>query len=185
MNRAVFLDRDGVINRAIIKNGVSHAPVSLSEFELHQGVGEAITALCGAGFRIIVTTNQPDVGKGVVDKGVVDAIHSLISEKFQIDEIKVCFHVDDDDCSCRKPKPGMLLDAAAQWDLDLSRSFMVGDRWRDIEAGKSAGCQSILIQNDYAGLRSVEPDAIVASLPEASELILSKLNHLEGGRCRT
>ena len=140
--------------------------------------------MSNAGFKIIVTTNQPDVAKGDLGQAVVESIHSLISTEFQIDDVKVCFHVDEDNCSCRKPKPGMLLDAADQWNLDLSKSFMIGDRWRDIEAGKSAGCQSILIENDYADLRSVKPDATVKSLSEASEFILTNLNTREGARCR-
>jgi D-glycero-D-manno-heptose 1,7-bisphosphate phosphatase len=184
MNRAIFLDRDGVINRVVVTNGLPHAPLSMSEFELHQGVGEAISAMSNAGFKIIVTTNQPDVAKGDLEQAVVESIHSLISTEFQIDDVKVCFHVDENNCSCRKPKPGMLLDAADQWDLDLSKSFMIGDRWRDIEAGKSAGCRSILIENDYADLRSVKPDATVKSLSEASEFILTNLNTREGARCR-
>jgi len=173
MKRAVFLDRDGVINRVVIKNGRPHPPASLESFELLPGVPEAIRSLRGAGFKVIVVTNQPDVATGVQRLDVVREIHAHMRDCLLLDDIKMCCHVDRDQCLCRKPKPGMLLEAAKEWDLDLQRSYMVGDRWRDIEAGRAARCKTILVGGGYAEPSVKNPDALVASLWEAAQLILT------------
>ena len=169
--RAAFLDRDGVINRAIVREGKPHPPSSLDEIEWLPGVGDAITALRSLGFRVIVVTNQPDVGRGVQARETVEAIHAELRRRYPIDDVKVCYHVEEDGCGCRKPKTGMLLDAAKQWGVDVSRSVMIGDRWRDIEAGRAAGCKTILIAAAYDERKPVQPDAVVRSLAEASILI--------------
>lgn len=173
MTAAVFLDRDGVINRNAVRDDRPVAPTTLDAFEFLPGVEDAVAALRVAGFRIVVATNQPDVGKGVVDKTVVEAMHDRLRSRLAVDAIKVCYHVDDDGCDCRKPKPGMLLEAAREWRLDLGRSYMVGDRWRDVEAGRNAGCRTIFIDHHYAERRPAAPDFTVASLAEAASLILS------------
>ena len=172
MNRAVFLDRDGVINQAVIRDGRPYPPPSLEAMTLLPGVGEATQALHQAGFRLIVVTNQPDVATGIQTQAVVEAMHDRLRQTLPIDDIRVCYHTDKDNCSCRKPKPGMLLQAATEWLIDLGQSFMVGDRWRDIEAGRAAGCKTILIRNTYQE-RQAEPDVVVHSLLEASSWILS------------
>ena len=173
MNRAVFLDRDGVINRAVVRMGRPYPPASVAELEFLPRVAEAIERLRGAGFRLIVVTNQPDVATGVQRREIVEAMHERIRREFLIDDIVVCYHSDQDNCACRKPKPGMLLQAAAEWSLDLDQSFMVGDRWRDIGAGQAAGCKTILIRYEYDERQADRPDALVNSLFEASDLILS------------
>ena len=174
-NRAVFLDRDGVINRVTVRDGRPHPPSSLDELEILPQVSEAIEEIRKAGFLIIVVTNQPDVATGVQQQAVVEAIHHQIQETCRIDEIKVCYHVDADMCSCRKPKPGMILTAGAEWSLDLENSFMVGDRWQDVEAGQAAGCQTIFIDAGYDERKPGSPDASVISLLEASQFILSSM----------
>jgi D-glycero-D-manno-heptose 1,7-bisphosphate phosphatase len=171
--KAVFLDRDGVINRAVVRDGKPYPPDSLVEFDLLPGVVEAINSLNRAGWLIIVVTNQPDVRTGKQEKKVVEAMHAEIRKKTKVDDIFACFHVDEDRCLCRKPKPGMILDAAPKWSVNIEKSYMVGDRWRDIEAGKRAGCKSILVRSDYKEKKAEDPEAIVESLLEASELILS------------
>ena len=133
---------------------------------------EAVRSLHNAGFRVIVATNQPDVGAGRQTRAGVEAIHAHLREALPVDDIKVCYHTDSDGCDCRKPKPGMLLDAAEQWGIDLASSVMVGDRWRDVEAGKAAGCRTILIESTYDERRAEGFDAAVPSLLEASRLIL-------------
>lgn len=173
MVRAVFLDRDGVINRAVVREGRPHAPVSVADVAYIPGVPEAIESFRRAGFRVIVVTNQPDVATGAVQREVVEAIHADMRRLFPIDDIRVCYHVDRDGCRCRKPKPGMLLDAAAEWSIDLRRSYMIGDRWRDIGAGRAAGCKTILIRANYREGCIETPDAVVDSLLEASAVILS------------
>jgi D-glycero-D-manno-heptose 1,7-bisphosphate phosphatase len=173
VNRAVFLDRDGVMNEVVLRNGRPYPPPSLDELVIPAGTGEAIAALRDAGFRLIVATNQPDVATGVQRREVVEAIHDRLCELFPLDAVKVCYHVDRDQCSCRKPKPGMLLEAAKEWSVDLARSFMIGDRWRDIEAGRNAGCKTILVGSGYGEACSARPNAVAASLWAASQLILS------------
>lgn len=180
---AVFLDRDGVINEVSLSRGQPYAPRTLAEFQFLPDVGAAIRALRKAGFRIIVVTNQPDVGRGVQTREVIEAMHERLRRSLPIDAVKVCYHVDEDRCACRKPKPGMLLEAAAEWSLKLERSFMIGDRWRDIEAGKAAGCKTVLIQRHYSERQAEDPDAQVGSLLEASRYILSSKLSLGAGTC--
>jgi len=173
VNPGVFLDRDGVIYRAVIRDGRPYPPGSQDEAELLPGVEEAIRALRQRGYRVIVVTNQPDVRRGLQQREVVEAMHQHLRRGLPIDDVKVCYHIDEDHCACRKPKAGMLLEAAREWSVDLRRSYMVGDRWRDIEAGRAAGCRTILIKNQYRERQAESPDAIVGSLMEASALILS------------
>jgi len=172
MKRAVFLDRDGVLNRSVVRAGRPYAPSSLDEFELLPGVLEALTDLRTAGFVLVVVTNQPDLATGRIRPEVAEAIHQKLRALLPIDDIKVCGHVDGDDCSCRKPRPGMLLEAARDWSIDLCRSFIVGDRWRDVSAGKAAGCKTIFVDYGYAEELADRPDFVVTSLPEAVKIIL-------------
>ena len=170
--RAVFLDRDGVLNRAIVKAGLPLGPSTLEEFEILPGSAEAVLALKEAGFKALVVTNQPDVARGLVTRAQVEAMHGLLLEKVAVDEIRVCFHTDEDGCDCRKPKPGMLLDAAREWGIGLSDSFMIGDRWRDVDAGNAAGCRTIFIDRGYDEPLRTRPDHVVSSLTEALGFIL-------------
>jgi D-glycero-D-manno-heptose 1,7-bisphosphate phosphatase len=172
MSRAVFLDRDGVINRAVVRDGRPYPPASVEELELLPGVPEAIETLRRAGFLVIVATNQPDVATGVQRRDVVEAMHERLRRDLAVDDIETCYHVDEDACACRKPKPGMLLAAAERWSIDLTQSFMVGDRWRDIGAGRTAGCATILVECGYDERKADTPDAVVSSLVEAAEFIL-------------
>lgn len=172
LRRAVFLDRDGVINRALVRGGKPYPPSTLAELEILPDVRDALTALRQAGFVLIVVTNQPDVARGTQTRAAVDAMHARLVETLPIDEFRVCDH-DGDACACRKPKPGMLLDAARQRGIALDRSYLVGDRWRDVEAGQRAGCSTVFIDRGYDERRPQQPDAIVASLQEAADWILT------------
>lgn len=171
MNRAVFLDRDGVINRAFLRDGKPHPPTHLSELEILPDVPEALNRLKVLGFRLLVITNQPDVARGTQSRQEVEAMNQLLQEKLPLDEIRVCYHDDHNHCACRKPEPGMLLEAARDLNLDLASSFMVGDRWRDMEAGKRAGCITIFIDRGYSESLRVDCNVKVKSLAEASEWI--------------
>ena len=173
MRRAVFLDRDGVIDRAIVRDGSPHPPTSLSELEILPGVPEALEKLRAAGFCLIVVTNQPDVARQAQTQDAVEAMHAALQAQLPIDEFRVCYHDDADGCDCRKPQPGLLLGAARDMDVDLSSSFMVGDRWRDVEAGRRAGCTAILIDYHYAEPLQSEPHLRVSSLAEAADWILA------------
>ncbi|MEP6835795.1 MAG: HAD family hydrolase [Gemmatimonas sp.] len=173
MRRAVFLDRDGVINRAFVRGGKPYPPDSVDTLEILDGVKDALTRLHNAGYQLLVVTNQPDVARGTQRLDVIEAMHERLRLELPLDEILACYH-DGDDCECRKPKPGALLAAAERLQLDLTGSFMVGDRWRDIEAGQRAGCQSVFIDYGYKEQQPVAPFARVASLTDAANWILSK-----------
>jgi D-glycero-D-manno-heptose 1,7-bisphosphate phosphatase len=174
-NKAVFLDRDGVINRPIIVDGKPYPPHKIAEFEILPGVDQACSNLKNAGYLLVVVTNQPDVGRGILKKEVVEAIHETMMRQLPVDRVEVCYHAGTEfgeKCECRKPQPGMLINAATALDVDLSRSFMVGDRWRDINCGKRAGCRTIFIDWGYNEPLREQPDFRVANLSEAVEWIL-------------
>lgn len=171
--RAVFLDRDGVINRSIMRAGKPTPPRAEAEFELLPGVPAAIAALRAAGWFTAIVTNQPDIATGKTTAAFVDWVHARIQALAPVDAILVCACVDGPDCPCYKPKPGMLLDAAAAHGLDLARSAMVGDRWRDVGAGRAAGCQTYFIDYGYGEAMPVAPDHVVADLAAAARLILA------------
>ena len=149
MNKAVFLDRDGVINEVLLRDGRYASPRSKNDFTFIDGIGMFVADLKEKGYLVIVATNQPDLARELLPKHDLDAMHQSLSEKFAVDDIYVCPHVQKDDCSCRKPRPGMLLEAAVKWRVDMSRSFMVGDMERDIEAGRQAGCRTVLVRREY------------------------------------
>lgn len=167
----VFLDRDGVLNRTIVRDGVTHPPGTLAEFELLPGVMEACARLAAAGWVLVVVTNQPDVARGAQTRENIDEIHSHLRTVLPLTDIRACFHDGPDGCDCRKPKPGMVLAAAQQWRLDLSRSYLVGDRWSDIVAGQTAGVTSLLVETPYSGRTRCTPDAVVPDLPAAADWI--------------
>ena len=165
---AVFLDRDGVLNESFTgPDGVPRLPPGLDEFVLVPGAHDGCQELRSLGFLLIVATNQPDVARGTQRREVVEAIHRHLREAVDVDDVRVCYHDDADRCDCRKPKPGLLLTAARDWGVDLTSSFMIGDRWRDVEAGHRAGCATVLIEGGQAAPMSVEPTVRVHSLDGA------------------
>ncbi len=170
--RAVFLDRDGVLNRANVRDGRPFPPSSVSDVVVLPGVGDACRRLADAGWLLFVVTNQPDIARGITTRAGVDAINEAVVAGLPITEIIVCPHDDDDACRCRKPLPGMLIDTAARWDVDLQASLMVGDRWRDIEAGRAAGVGTILIEYGYAEAKPSGADYVVTSFAEAAAVVL-------------
>lgn len=172
MKRAIFLDRDGVLNRAMVKNGKPYPPAALDELEILPGVPEALAALRMAGYLLIVVTNQPDVARGKTPMALVDAMNNALKSQLPLDAIYTCFHDDAEHCDCRKPKPGLLLQAARDFGIDLAASFMVGDRWRDVTAGARAGCKTFFVDYSYDETRPDVPTYIVHSLAEAAARIL-------------
>ncbi len=155
-NRAVFLDRDGVLNRAIVRDGRPYPPQTLEAFEILPGVAEAARRLYAAGFLLIGATNQPDVARGTQRREVVEAMNARLRSEMPLDEILVCYE-DGDDCPRRKPNPGLLLEAAETHRIDLPASFMVGDRWRDVEAGRRAGCRTVFLDRGYSDAGPIPP----------------------------
>ena len=168
---AVFLDRDGVINRATVRGDTPHPPQTLAEVEILPGVAEALEKLAKLGLPLIVVTNQPDVARGTQTKDVVESINRFLSDRLPLTAAYVCYHDNKDECDCRKPKPGMLTRAAAEHQIDLRKSFMVGDRWGDIVAGAAAGCRTFLINLPYSRCERCSPDHQVADLWEAAGII--------------
>ena len=173
--RIVFLDRDGVINRALESEGKPYPPRSLGEFEIFPEAPAACAKLKSAGFVLVIATNQPDVGRGTMDKSVVEKIHAHMMAQLPIDRVEVCYHAGQGQshCDCRKPKPGMLLRAAQDLNADLSQYWMVGDRWRDVDCGHAAGCKTIFIDRGYAEELKQKPDFRAKNLLDAAEIILS------------
>jgi len=174
VRRAVFLDRDGVINRSLIRDGKPYAPLTLADVEIVPGVPDALQQLRDAGFLLIVVTNQPDVIRRQGSRRQIDAIHAHMRQTLPIDDIRVCYHDDPAGCACRKPSPGMLYAAAIEHEIQFAGSYLVGDRWRDIAAGQRAGCTTILVDGGHDETTTVEPDARMQDLPEAASWILSR-----------
>jgi D-glycero-D-manno-heptose 1,7-bisphosphate phosphatase len=174
MHRAVFLDRDGVINKAHMVDGKPYPPRNLDELELIPGVDQAILQLRDRGYFCIVVTNQPDVARGRTSKETVESINQFLIQHLAIHEIISCYHDDHENCGCRKPKPGSLLKAALKYNINLNKSFMVGDRWRDIEAGQNAGCKTFFIDYQYNEKQPQNPTYKVKSLTDAINIILNE-----------
>ncbi len=172
LRRAVFLDRDGVLNDAMVRDCKPYSPASLAETRILPGVPEACAALRRAGFLLIVATNQPDLERGKTNRETVDAINTHLQATLGLDAVMVCPHDDPSACDCRKPKPGMLREAATRFGIDLARSWMVGDRWRDVEAGRAAGCRTVFIDCGYDDEAREHADVVAMSLAEAVKNIL-------------
>jgi D-glycero-D-manno-heptose 1,7-bisphosphate phosphatase len=173
VRRAVFLDRDGVLNAPVIREGKPFPPDSLAALRILPSVKESLSRLRAAGYLTIVVTNQPDVATGKQRIEVVEAMHDRLRRELPLDGVAVCYHTDEQKCDCRKPKAGMLLRAANDHDIDLPRSFLVGDRWRDVAAGQAVGCSCFFVDHGYDERRPEQPYVVVESLREAVALILS------------
>jgi D-glycero-D-manno-heptose 1,7-bisphosphate phosphatase len=164
---AVFLDRDGVLNRPVLRDGLPHPPDSVKDLAVYPDAAPSLRRLSEAGYILVVVTNQPDVARGLQRAEVVHQINRELCEQVEVTAVYVCFHDDADRCRCRKPAPGLLLDAAEDLGLDLSRSFMVGDRWRDVEAGQRAGCRTVYIDRRYSERSPQNADLVTTSLADA------------------
>jgi D-glycero-D-manno-heptose 1,7-bisphosphate phosphatase len=172
MNKAIFLDRDGVINQANLVDGIPCPPKDFSKLILLPKVAEALHMLKDAGYLLIIITNQPDVVRGKMKIETVETINQFLKDSLPINDIFTCYHDDLENCNCRKPKPGNLLKAAAEYNINILSSFMIGDRWRDIEAGESAGCKTFFIDYSYQEKQPEYYDYKVKSLYEAAKIIL-------------
>lgn len=176
MRPAVFLDRDGVLNRAIVRDGVPHPPHSIEEIEILPEATESLAKLSEAGLPLIVVTNQPDVARGTQTREGVEQINNWLRQRLPLTDILTCYHDGPDNCACRKPKPGLIIQASEAYNIDLSGSFMIGDRWSDIAAGQAAGCRTMLIEMAYSNAEKCSPDYRVRDLSEAAEIILRSLS---------
>jgi D-glycero-D-manno-heptose 1,7-bisphosphate phosphatase len=175
MARAVFLDRDGVLVIPQFRDGRSYAPARLEDYEFYPEAAPALTRLKDAGYLLVVVTNQPDVGKGIIARAVVDEMHYRLRAAMPVNAIKSCFHTSAENCGCRKPNPGMLVEAARELGLDLAESYMVGDRASDVEAGRAAGCRTVFIDLNYdSEVKPLTQDYTVGNLTEATDIILGR-----------
>jgi D-glycero-D-manno-heptose 1,7-bisphosphate phosphatase len=185
-NRCVFLDRDGVLNQPVVRDGLPFPPANADEFVLYPDVGEGCARLKEAGFLLIVVTNQPDVGRGTQSREAVEAMHHALRDALpSLDGIEVCFHAGSrrgEPCDCRKPKPGMLLRAAARHGIDLKRSFLIGDRWRDVDCAHAAGCRAVFIDHGYRETLREKPEFTVANFREAVTAVLNAATNSAAAR---
>jgi D-glycero-D-manno-heptose 1,7-bisphosphate phosphatase len=173
--RAVFLDRDGTLNEPIVRDGKPYPPASTAGLEISPGAGIALGRLKAAGFLLIVVTNQPDIARGALSREAVEEVNAAVCAALPIDDVFVCWHDDKDQCDCRKPKPGLILRASAKHGIGLDRSFLIGDRWRDIDAGAAAGCRTILLDRRYQEREPDHaPDFRAATLGAAADWILGQ-----------
>jgi D-glycero-D-manno-heptose 1,7-bisphosphate phosphatase len=174
--RAVFLDRDGVLNRPVLRNGQPHPPSRVEDFELYDDVADGCARLKAAEFLLVVITNQPDVGRGTQSREAVEAMHMKMQSTLpSLDRIEVCYHAGErygEPCDCRKPRPGMILHVAAELKIDLAASYVIGDRWRDIDCARAAGCRAIFIERGYKESLRETPDFTVANFNDAVSALL-------------
>jgi D-glycero-D-manno-heptose 1,7-bisphosphate phosphatase len=173
--RGVFLDRDGVLNEPIIRNGRPFPPASVQETVLTLNADICLRRLKSLGFLLVVVSNQPDVRRGTTGRDRVEEIHQFLSEQLPLDDFFVCYHDDEDKCNCRKPLPGLIHQAAEKYGIELDGSYMIGDRWRDMDAGAAAGCRTVFIDRGYDERK---PDSLsditVSSLSQAVDWILDQ-----------
>jgi D-glycero-D-manno-heptose 1,7-bisphosphate phosphatase len=173
---AVFLDRDGVVNRVTVRDGMPYPPPHVEAFELYDDVPNGCTRLKAANFFLIVISNQPDVGRGIQTREAVETMNLKMQSALPLlDRIEVCYHAGErfgQPCDCRKPQPGLILRAAAELNIDLKKSYVIGDRWRDIDCARAAGCRAILIQRGYKEPLREAPDFTVANFNEAVSAVL-------------
>ncbi len=174
--RAVFLDRDGVLNRAVVREGRPFPPSTVEAFELHDDVIPGCSRLKAANFVLVVITNQPDVGRGKQTRETVEAMHLKMQSALPLlDRIEICYHAGErygDPCECRKPRPGLILRAADELKIDLAGSYVIGDRWRDVDCARAAGCRAVFIQRDYEESLRELPDLTVRNFNDAVNALL-------------
>jgi len=176
MTRAVFVDRDGILNEAVVKEGRPHPPGSAADLRFLPGVRERLVELRRLEMLVVCVTNQPDVARHAVTRDVVDQINARVRVEMPLDDLLVCYHDDADQCNCRKPRPGLLLEAAARLGIDLERSYMVGDRWKDVACGAAAGCITIFVDYGYSETYTgPSPVHVSATATEAFDYVLSKV----------
>jgi D-glycero-D-manno-heptose 1,7-bisphosphate phosphatase len=175
MKQGIFIERDGILNRVRVERHYQVSPLTMEEFHVNKAIGPLLTKLKGAGFRLIATTNQPGLSRGYQSRRELDRMHELLRRTLPLDDILVCPHDETDRCPCRKPKPGLLVEAGFKWHLDLDRSFVISDKWQDAEAARTAGCTSLLLQSPWVG--DVHHDFVLPDL----DAIVDKILRLRAG----
>src|SRR5512138_31798 len=177
MKRAVFIERDAILNE--VRSGPKQqiSPLTLEEFKVNLSAKEPLQKLKASGFVLIATTNQPGLSRGYQSRRELDRMHDILRRTFPLDDILVCPHDEADHCPCRKPRPGLLIEAAFKWHINLDHSFVISDKWQDAEAARTAGCTSLLIKSPYVG--QVHHDFILSDLHGIAEKILRLKQQVE------
>ena len=181
LNRAVFLDRDGVINQAQVREGLPFSPADMTEFFWVEPIKDVTLELKSLGYLLFCVTNQPDVGRGLQSREIVESFHTAILTELPIEKIFTCYHDDSDQCNCRKPRPGLIVDAQKEYSLDLAASWLVGDRWKDIDAGAAAGCNTVFLEYGYDEKLKTKPDYTISQLAQLVPLIRGETIDDTGG----
>ena len=171
LNRAVFLDRDGVINQAQVRDGHPFSPADMTEFFWVEPIKEVTLELKSLGYLLFCVTNQPDVGRGLQGREIVESFHATILAELPIEKVFACYHNDRDECSCRKPRPGLIVEAQKEYARNLAASWLIGDRWKDIDAGAAAGCNTVFLEYGYDEKLRTKPDHTISQLLELVPLI--------------
>jgi len=170
MVKAIFLDRDGIVNKAIVEKGLPYSPTRLGDIFLTDGIKDLIKKWHDEEYIVIVVTNQPDVANHIITKNKVDKINNYLKSIALFDDIFTCYHNGKDDCDCKKPKTGLFLQAKEKYDIDFSQSYVIGDRWKDIEAGKNIGCKTIFVDYHYDEERPNKPDYTAKSVSDIKRI---------------
>ena len=170
MKRAVFIERDAILNE--VRSGPKQqiSPLTLEEFKVIASAEGPLKKLKAAGFLLIVTTNQPGLSRGYQSRRDLDRMHDILRRTFPLDDIMVCPHDENDHCPCRKPRPGLLIEAAFKWHLNLDHSFVISNKWQDAEAARTAGCTSLLLKSPWVG--QVHHDFVLSDLATIVDKIL-------------
>ena len=170
MKQGVFIERDGILNQVRVEGQHQVGPLTLEELRINKAAVPLLTKLKMSGLLLIATTNQPGLSRGYQNRRELDRMHDLLRKTFVLDDMLVCPHDETDRCPCRKPKPGLLVEAAFKWHLDLDRSFVISDKWQDAEAARTAGCTSLLVHSPW--VRTVHRDFVLPDLEAIVEKIL-------------
>ena len=174
VRRAIFLDRDGVINKAVIREGRPYPPVNWNEFSWVNGIQDVTQKLKEAGYLLFCVTNQPDVGRGLQDRSMIEAFHKYILESLPLEKIYTCYDYSNNN-PLRKPKPGMIFELRKKYHLNLEDCWVVGDRWKDIDAGNTAGCQTIFLDYGYDETLKSSPDYVISDLRQLIPLVIKPI----------
>ena len=170
MKIGVFIERDGVLNAVRVERHHQIGPLTLEEFKVNEGAAAQLSKLKDSGLLLIATTNQPGLSRGYQNRRELDRMHDLLRRSLPLDDILVCAHDEHDRCPCRKPKPGLLVEASFKWHLDLDHSFVISDKWQDAEAARTVGCTSLMLQSPW--IRTGHRDFVLPDLAAAVEKIL-------------
>ena len=170
MKRGIFIERDGVLNRTRVERQHQVSPLTVDQFRVNTAAAPLLLKLKEAGFVLIATTNQPGISRGYLSRNEVDMMHRILRRNLTLDDLFMCPHDETDDCPCRKPRSGLLKEAAFKWHVDLERSFVVSDKWQDAEAAHRVGCTSLMIESPWLG--ASHHDLVLPSFAAVVEKIL-------------